>query len=150
MEVLDHRFFGGVPSVDDATRKRYLSGGQRSDEPFVELGLVPVNVIMPKALQDGGKVKTLSPKSKLRGECMKNRVCTKLIVLVFIGSFSLGCVPCLSARGDHAPVCAFHAAANRTGHQFGPVVQGGGEEDEREGENKLLPGLHPDAGSPDV
>jgi NAD(P)H dehydrogenase (quinone) len=25
MEVLEHRFFGGVPSVDDATRKRYLS-----------------------------------------------------------------------------------------------------------------------------
>jgi len=25
MEVLDHRFFGGVPSVDDATRKRYLA-----------------------------------------------------------------------------------------------------------------------------
>ncbi len=25
MEVLEHRFFGGVPSVDDATRRRYLS-----------------------------------------------------------------------------------------------------------------------------
>ena len=25
VEVLEHRFFGGVPSVDDATRKRYLS-----------------------------------------------------------------------------------------------------------------------------
>ena len=25
MEVLEHKFFGGVTSVDDETRKRYLS-----------------------------------------------------------------------------------------------------------------------------
>ena len=61
-----------------------------------------------------------------------------------------GCIPRFCSRGHHTAVRTLYAAANRTGHQFRPVVQGSGEEDEREGEDKLLSRLDPDAGSPDV